>query len=151
MWIFGVGATPLVLESLPGCQYRMTSYDTADRTDVDPAYGLQLHDPLFLEYVGALESAHLLSRTQGYWLHHINRDQAISAALQLQHDAGLMMSNCCFPESDVIRGDAVGIWPGTIPVSTCSAGSPLHAWFPGCSRAPADLVKQCPGGGCSEL
>ena len=89
----GSGAAPHVLDSLPGCQYRMTSYDTADRKEVDPAYGFQLHDPCFLEYVGAPESARLLSRAPGYWLHHMNRDRAILAALQLQHDAGIMMSN----------------------------------------------------------
>ena len=45
---WGLGATPQVLDSLPGCQYRMTSYDTADRNDVDPAYVLRLHYPRFL-------------------------------------------------------------------------------------------------------
>ena len=35
-----------------------------------PAYGVQLHDPRLLEYVGAPESAHLLSRSPEYWLHH---------------------------------------------------------------------------------
>ena len=29
----------------------------------------------------------------GYWLHHMNHDEAASAALQLQHDTGLMMTN----------------------------------------------------------
>ena len=82
-----------MLESLLGCQYRITSYDAADRSELDPAYGLHLHDPRFLEYVGAPESAHLLSRAQDYWLHHMTRSQAISAALQLQRDAGLIMSN----------------------------------------------------------
>ena len=82
-----------MLKSLPGCQYRMTSYDAADRTDLDPAYGLHLHNPQFLEYVGAPESARLLSQVPDYWIHHMNRDQAISAALQLQSDAGLIMSN----------------------------------------------------------
>ena len=86
-------ATPWVLESLPGCQYRMTSYNDADRSDLDPAYGLHLHDPRLLEYVGAPEWAHLLSRAPDNWIHHMVRDQAISAALQLQHDAGLIMSN----------------------------------------------------------
>ena len=43
------GAGPLVLDNLPGCQYRMTSYDNTDMTEVDPAYGLQLHHPRFLE------------------------------------------------------------------------------------------------------
>ena len=44
------GDAPLVLDSLPGCQYRMTSYDHAEVADVDPAYRLQLHHPCFLEY-----------------------------------------------------------------------------------------------------
>ena len=61
------GAVPLVLDSLPGCQYRMTSYDNADVTNVDPAYGLQLHYLRFLAYVGAPESARLLSCPPGYW------------------------------------------------------------------------------------
>ena len=52
-----------------------------------------MHDPRFLEYVRAPESARLLSRTPEYWLHHMTREQAISAALQLQRNAGLIMSN----------------------------------------------------------
>ena len=71
----------------------MTSYDSANRPDLDLAYGLHLHDPRFLEYVGAPESARLLSHTPYYWLHHMTRCQAISAACQLQRDADLIMSN----------------------------------------------------------
>ena len=78
----------------------MTSYDDADRKEVDLAYGLQLHDPRFLEYVGAPESACLLSCSPRYWLHHMDREQAVSAALQLQHDAGLMMNRM---SSEVMR------------------------------------------------
>ena len=33
------------------------------------------------------------SRTPEYWMHHMGRDRAMSAALQLQHDAGLILSN----------------------------------------------------------
>ena len=81
------GASLRVLDSLPGCQYRMTSYDLAnDRSDFSPAYRIHLHDPRLLEYVGAPESARLLSWTPEYWL-------------QLQHDAGLIMSNI-FRSSD---------------------------------------------------
>ena len=88
------GATPQVLDSLPGCQYRMTSYDDdADRSDLNPAYGLHLYDPRLLKHVGAPESACLLSRTQEYWMHHMGRDRAMSAALQLWHVAGLILSN----------------------------------------------------------
>ena len=51
------GATPQVLDSLPGCQYRMVSYDDdVDRSDLNPAYGFHLHDPRLLEYVGARSS-----------------------------------------------------------------------------------------------
>ena len=40
------GQSPLVLNSMPGCQFRMTSYDDRDsRADLDPAYGIHLHDP----------------------------------------------------------------------------------------------------------
>ena len=56
------GAATLVLDNLPGCQYRMTSYDSADAADVDPAFGLQLHHPRFLEFVGVPELARLLTR-----------------------------------------------------------------------------------------
>ena len=39
------GATPRVLNSLLGYPYRMTSYDEEiDRTDLNPAYGVHLHD-----------------------------------------------------------------------------------------------------------
>ena len=45
------GQSPLVLNSMPGCQFRMTSYDDRDnRDDLDPAYGIHLHDPRMMEY-----------------------------------------------------------------------------------------------------
>ena len=88
------GATPQVLDSLPGCQYRMASYDDdVDRSDLNLAYWFHLHDPRLLEYVGAPESERLLSCTAEYWLHHMGRDRAMLAVLQLQHDAGLILSN----------------------------------------------------------
>ena len=45
------------------------------------------------EYVGAPESARLLSRDPEYWVEHMGREKTLSAALQLQHDAGLILSN----------------------------------------------------------
>ena len=88
------GATPHVLDSRPGCQYRMTSYDEdVSRSDLSPAYGIHLHNPRLLEYVGAPESARLINRSPEYWLHHMGWDRTLSAALQLQHDAGLILSN----------------------------------------------------------
>ena len=78
---------------LPGCPYHMSSYDSADVADVDPAYELQLHHPRFLEYVGAPESARLLAQAPGHWIKTMDREVAVTAALQLPHDAGLLTSN----------------------------------------------------------
>ena len=39
------------------------------------------------------ESARLLSRDPEYWVEHMGREKTLSAALQLQHDAGLILSN----------------------------------------------------------
>ena len=48
------GTSPQVLDGMRGCQYRMTSYDQeSGGPDFSPAYGIQLHDPRLLEYVGA--------------------------------------------------------------------------------------------------
>ena len=78
------GASPRVLDSMRGCQYRMTSYDEENGgPDFNPTYGIHLHDPRLLEYVGAPESARLLSRSPEYWLHHMGRKKTLSAALQL--------------------------------------------------------------------
>ena len=88
------GASPRVLDSMRGCQYRMTSYDEENGgPDFNPAYRIHLHDPRLLEYVGAPKSARLLSRSTEYWLHHMGREKTLSAVLQLQHDAGLILSN----------------------------------------------------------
>ena len=54
---------------------------------------MQLHDPRLLEYVGAPESARLLSRSPEYWVQHMGWEKTLPAALQLQHDAGLILSN----------------------------------------------------------
>ena len=88
------GQSPLVLNSMLGCQYRMTSYDDRDsRVDLDPAYGIHLHDPRMMEYMGAPESARLLGRTPEYWLEHMGRERTVEVALRLHHDASLIMTN----------------------------------------------------------
>ena len=98
------GATPLVLDNLPGCQYRMTSYEGTHATNADPGYGIQLHNPRLLEYVGTYD------------------DKFIDPE-----------SVCDLIKPHVVRGDAVGIWAGTISgrrhavvVSACLPGGPLH-------------------------
>ena len=82
------GAPPRLLDGRQGCQFRMTSYD-----DEHSGPDFTPHDPRLLEYVGAPESARLLTRGPEYWLHHMGREKTLSAALQLQHDAGRILSN----------------------------------------------------------
>ena len=77
-----------------GCPFRITSYDLKiEESGSSQEYGVQLHDPRLLEYVGAPESARLLSCDPEYWVEHMGREKTLSAALQLQHDAGLILSN----------------------------------------------------------
>ena len=66
---------PLTPVDLPVCRYRMTSYESTEVEDVDPAYGLQLHHPRFLEFVGAPESACLPTRTPSHWVATLDRDK----------------------------------------------------------------------------
>ena len=111
-----------------GCQYRMTSYDEdADRSDFSPAYGIHLHDPRLLEYVGTPESARLLSRSPEYWLHHMGRPDIVlsTGPLAIRH----------LPQQDVVGGHACGVRPGAVSdrgsavraaVSPCSMGGALH-------------------------
>ena len=87
-------AFPWLLQDTQGCPFQMTSYDEeTSGPDFTPAYGVQLHDPRLLEYVRTPESARLTSRSPEYWVHHMGREKALSVALQMQHDAGLILSN----------------------------------------------------------
>ena len=90
----GSPASPQLVQETQGCLFRMTSYDVeSDGPNFSPEHGVQLTDPQFLEYVGAPESTRLMSRSPEYWVHHMGVENAMSAALQLQHDTGLMLSN----------------------------------------------------------
>ena len=63
-------ASPRLLQDTQGCLFRMISYD------------LRRH---------MVSSSTICSPE--YWVHHMGRDKALSAALQLQHDTGLILSN----------------------------------------------------------
>ena len=97
---FDAGATPMETEdsplistSMPGCPYRMTSYAGTAMVDADTRYGLQLHHPRFLEFIGAPESARLLNHSPSFWVDRLGQESAMAAAVNLQRDAGFMMSN----------------------------------------------------------
>ena len=85
--------SPLINTSMPGCPYRMTSYTGTAMVDADTRYGLQLHHPRFLEFIGAPESARLLNQSPSFWVDMLGQESAMAAAINLQRDAGFMMSN----------------------------------------------------------
>ena len=83
-----------VLKSgLPGCPYRFLESGELPFTDGNLAYGLQLHHPRFLELVGASESARLLDCSPSFWVEELGKEQVMAAAVNLQWDAGVMLSN----------------------------------------------------------
>ena len=59
--------SPLITASMPGCPFWMTSYTGPAMADADTSYGLQLHHPRFLEFIGAPESARLLNQSPSFW------------------------------------------------------------------------------------
>ena len=83
----------LLTTGLPGCPYRLTSYNGPAISDMDPAFGLQLHHPRFLEFIGAPESACLLYRSPTFWVDRLGEEEAMAATVNLQRDAGIMLSN----------------------------------------------------------
>ena len=85
--------SPLITVSMPGCPYRMTSYTGTAMADADTKYSLQLHHPRFLEFIGAPESARLLDQSPSFWVDRLGQESAMAAAVNLQRDAGFMMSN----------------------------------------------------------
>ena len=59
---------------IPGCPYIFLESDKLPFIDGNPAYGLQLHHPRFIELVGAPESARLSDRAPLYWLLDMRTD-----------------------------------------------------------------------------
>ena len=85
-----LGAGRLSETGLPGCLYRFSGSGGLPFSDGNPAYGLQLHHPQFLEFVGAPESARLLDCSPTFWVDRLGKEQAMAAAINLQRDAGIM-------------------------------------------------------------
>ena len=85
--------SPLLETGLPGCPFHFRPYSGQTFADGNPAFGLQLHHPRFLEFVGAPRSARLLYRSPMFWVDQLGKDQAMAAAVNLQRNAGIMLSN----------------------------------------------------------
>ena len=87
------GDRPLVFMGLPGCPYRITSCTGPAVADTNPAFGMQLHHPRFLEFIRAPESARLLYCAPSFWIQCMGEEYAVVAAMNLQRGAGAMLSS----------------------------------------------------------
>ena len=76
-----------------GCAFRNMTYRPSDYASPSGEFGIPLHHPRFLEWIGVPESAGLLEMGPGRWLHSLTRDQAMDAAIQLHRDVCLMAMN----------------------------------------------------------
>ena len=87
--------SPLVMTGLPGCPYRITSYTGPALADTNPAFGIQLHHPRFMEFIGAPESARLVYNSPAFWVQRFGEEDAMAAAVNLQRDAGTSFWKTC--------------------------------------------------------
>ena len=86
--------SPESIRSLgPGCAFRNTTYRTPDYAAPVGDYGLPLHHPRFVEWIGVPQSAGLIEFSGSPWVDKLSRDQAVTAAIHLQRDVGLMQTN----------------------------------------------------------
>ena len=76
-----------------GCAFRNTTYRDSNHAAPLGDYGLPMHHPRFLEWIGVPQLAGLIEIGSGQWLNKLSRDQAITAAVHLQRDVGLMHTN----------------------------------------------------------
>ena len=73
----------------PGCAFRNTTYRASDYAEPAGEYGL----PRFLEWIRVPQSAGLLELSSRQWVDRLSRGEAVTAAVHLQHDVGLMQTN----------------------------------------------------------
>ena len=76
-----------------GCAFRITTYRVSEYAEPVADYGLPLHHPRFVEWIGVPQSARLIELSGRQWVSKLSRDQAITAAVHLQRDVGLMQTN----------------------------------------------------------
>ena len=137
---------PLLTTGLLGCQYRFTSHSGPAFSDLNPAFGLQLHHPRFLEFVGAPESARLLYHSPTFWVDQLGEEQVMAAAVNLQRDTDIMLSNLQILSQfvtslhrmsseimsigikQVVFPAAMGLWP--VPASSCNTCMTCQYCFP---------------------
>ena len=77
----------------PDCAFRNTTYSVSDYAEPTGDYRLLPNHPRFVEWIGVPQSAGLLELSGRQWVDKLSRDQAVTAAVHLQRDMGLMQTN----------------------------------------------------------
>ena len=77
----------------PGCAFRNTTYRASDYAEPAGEYGFLLNHPRFLEWIRVPQSAGLLELSGRQWVDRLSRSEAMTAAVHLQRDVGLMQTN----------------------------------------------------------
>ena len=77
----------------PGCAFRNTTYRVSDYAEPAGEFGLLLNHPRFLEWIRVPQSAGLLELSGMQWVDRLSRGEAVTAAVHLQRDVGLMQTN----------------------------------------------------------
>ena len=143
--------SPLVTTRLPGCPYRITSYNGLAISDMNPAFGLQLHHPRFLEFIGAPESARLLYRSPTFWVDRLGEEFVTLLHRISSEMMSIGMGRVVFPAEEIAalstaprapRADkymeAMGLWrpqtgpgdPGPVLALSCNACMNCRYCFP---------------------
>ena len=86
--------SPESIRSLgPGCAFRNSTYHVSDYAEPVGDYGLPLNHPRFVEWIGVPQSTGLIELSGRQWVDKLSRNQAVTAAVHLQRDVGLMQTN----------------------------------------------------------
>ena len=135
------GDYPLVSVGLPGCPYRFTSYTAPLVADTDPAFGIQLHNPRFLEFAGVgpvtVPFPGVLGSSPGSGGCYRGRCQSTMRCRVDDIEFAGSKSVCDFVGQNVVGSapsgngsDGVSVIRsvGTLSYSSCYAGNPLYGF-----------------------
>ena len=124
------------------CAFRSTTHKSSDFAQPSGRYGLPLHHPQFLEWIGAPESARLLDKGPSAWMRSLSREQAFDAARQLHRDVCLMTSNLSILDQYVLclQGTATTFIELSLGTRAFpSAAVAAEAWIPRARRASVHM------------
>ena len=109
-----------------GCAFRHTTYRASDYASPVGDYGLPLHHPRFIEWIGVPQSAGLMELSGARWVDKLSREQAVAAAVHLQRDVGLMQTNVDVLDQYALSPRLIEICLGSrgFPVEDVAAGAP---------------------------